>query len=91
MKLILTAGLLDLLLLIIFRLNGTPYGIGALILLAAANILFYLVLLAVFLRRTAKLPERKGFLLEFVLLQFFLCTGIFLFKLTDLMIHLNCP
>ena len=90
MKLMLIAGLLDLLLLIIFRLNGTAWGINALILLAAGNLLFYLVLLARFLRKTSKLPERNGFLLEFVLLQFFLCTGIFLFKLTDLMIQLNC-
>lgn len=90
MKLILTSGLLDLLLIIVFRLNGTPYGIGALILLAAANILFYVLLLIHFLRKTAKLPERNGFLLEFVLIHFFLCTGIFLSKLTDLMIELNC-
>jgi len=90
MKQILIAVLIDILLMIIFRLNGTPSGIGALILLAAVNLLFYLVLLFCFLRKTAKQPERKGFLLEFVLLQFFLCAGIFLFKLTDLMILLNC-
>lgn len=90
MKQMLIAGLIDLLLIIVFRLSGTPSGIGALILLAAANMLFYLALLGRFLRKTAKQPERKGFLLEFVLLQFFLCAGIFLFKLTDLMILLNC-
>lgn len=90
MKRLLIVGLVDLLLIIVFRLNGTPLGISALVLLAAANILFYLVLLVCFLRKTAKLPERNGFLLEFVLLQFFLCAGIFLFKLTDLMIQLNC-
>ena len=90
MKQLLIVCLIDLLLLIVFRLNGTPAGIDALILLAAANILFYLTLLVCFLRKTAKQPERKGFLLEFVLIQFFLCAGIFLFKLTDLMIRLNC-
>jgi len=90
MKQLLIICLIDLILLIVFRLNGTPAGIGALILLAAANMLFYLVLLVCFLRKTAKLPERKGFLLEFVLIQFFLCAGIFIFKLTDLMIRLNC-
>lgn len=90
MKQILIAGLIDLLLIIVFRLNGTPAGIRALVLLAAANMVFYLVLLGCFLRKTAKQPERNGFLLEFVFLQFFLCAGIFLFKLTDLMIQLNC-
>lgn len=90
MKQILIASLIDILLIIVFRLSATPFGIGALILLAAVNMVFYLILLFCFLWKTAKLPERKGFLMEFVILQFFLCTGIFLFKLTDLMIQLNC-
>ncbi len=56
--------------------------------LACANMLYYLFILGRFLYRTSKLPERKGFALEFVVLQTFLCTGIFLFKLCDLiMIH----
>ena len=89
-KQILIAWLIDIVLVIVFRLNGTPAGIGALIILAAANLLFYLALLVYFLYKTAKQPEQKRFLLEFVIMQFFFCAGLFLFKLTDLMIKVNC-
>ena len=89
MKQILAAAFIDIVLLIAFRLSG-PMGIPLMQILAAANIFCYSVLLILFLRKTGKLPERYGFLLEFVCLQFFLCTGIFLFKLTDLMIIYNC-
>ena len=89
MKFILTAAFIDIVLLLAFRLSG-PKGIPLMQLLAAANIFFYAARLLFFLRKTEKLPERFGFLLEFVCLQFFLCAGVFLFKLTDLMILLNC-
>ena len=65
--------------------NRTLY----LILLACADMIYYLLLLTCFLRRFSAEPERRGALLEFVLLQFFLCAGLFLFKLADLILIRN--
>lgn len=85
MPAILFAAFADLLLLPACWLCG-EYRTAPLILLAAGNMLFYLILLLCFLRRFSSAPGRRGALLEFVLIQFFLCAGIFLYKLTDIIL-----
>lgn len=88
MRRILWGGLIDLILLHLFWFSG-DLRIVLLQGLACGNVLYYLFLSVTFLRKTAKKEERHGFLLEFTLLQFFIFMGIFLFKLSDMMILHN--
>ena len=85
MKYLVAGILIDIILLQIIWLTGT-LRIILLLAFACGNMLFYLWQLAAFLYKVRKTEERKGYLLHFVLIQFFLFFSILLYKLSDLLL-----
>ncbi len=58
--------------------------------IALADLIFYLAATGIFLRRMWRAEDRRGFTLLFTLLQLYLLTVIFLFKLTELLLLRAC-
>lgn len=85
MKTLFAGIIIDLILLQIIWLSGT-LRIILLLAFACGNMLFYLWQLGAFLWKVRKTGDRKGYLLQFVIMQFFLFYSIFLYKLADLLI-----
>lgn len=87
--LILIALLLDLVLIPAFW-PAKPVRIHAYTVLAAVNVMFYLLSMIFFFRRVRLDENRHGFIFRFVVLQFFLLTALILYKLTGLLILDSC-